>query len=277
MSLHQARILAVLITLSLFLTGCNAFEAFDRNINQSDFSARLGEARLELASANFANALDLFNRLIEEHTPNDEVWRGRASAQAGLAGFNMFTVLERLQNDVIVPDTAAVFFVTSRIITDNSLLDKAIEDMHKVKAPTADDKLFRSLMACIFACRSLQEKYDTSLNRKFDTPDQIDFDTRDDKTPQWPELFTRLTSASSPYSLEKAFIELSHSLDGRGTSWITISPVQGISHTGLYTPANRSTILAAGNFADAIEEINNWFGNSEARFKELILALDGIN
>lgn len=271
------RALPALIAISLLITGCNAFEAFDRSQSKGDFAARLGEAKLELASANYANALDRFDRIITENGSNDETWRGRAASQAGLAGFNMLAVMDRLQNDALVPDSAAVFFSASRLIKDTVLLNKAIDDMNRLAAPTSEDKLFRSLMACLSACKAILSKYDTNLSGKLDTPDQISFTTRDDKTSKWPALFTQLTSTSSAYSLEKAYIELSHAFDGRGTAWVTISPLQSISYTGQYTPANRSTILAAGSLAEALKEINAWFDNSEDQFKSKLLLLDGAN
>lgn len=271
------RALPALIAISLFISGCNAFEAFDRSQSKGDFAARLGEAKLELASANYANALDRFDRIIDENGSNDETWRGRAAAQAGLAGFNMFSVLDRLQNDVLVPDTAAVFFSASKLIKDTVLLNKAIDDMNRLVVPTNEDMLFRSLMSCLSACKALLSKYDTNLSGRLDTPDQITFTSRDDKTSKWPVLFTQLTVTSSAYSLEKAFIELSHAFDGRGTAWVMISPIQGISHTGQYTPANRSTILAAANFAEALKEINAWFDNSEDQFKTKLMLMDGAN
>lgn len=268
-------LLPVLMLLGIALSGCNAFEAVDRNSNRGDFAARLGEAQLELAAANYANALDRFERIATENGINDDVRRGRASALAGLAGFNMFSVLDRMQNSTIVPDSAEVVFHAAKLITDSKNLGKAIDDMHNLAAPTNEDKLFRSLMAALAACRRIIEKYDTNLSGKLDAPDQITFSTNDSKTDSWPVIFADLTSQTSARSLEKAFIELTHALDNRGSTWVLISPIQGITHTGSYTPANRDMINAVGKLAEALEEINNWFDKSEATFRNLLMSLDG--
>lgn len=268
-------LLPLMLILSVILSGCNAFEPLDRTAGSSDFAARLGEAKLELAAANYSNALDLFDRIAQENGTNDEVLRGRAAALAGLAGFNMFSVLNRLQNSVIVPDSPEVIFYASRLITDSTKLGQAIDDMHKISLPTLEDKLFRSLMASLASCRKIIEKYDTNLNGKLDAPDQISFSTNDSKTDSWSAMFADITSVSSSRSLEKAFIELTKAFDQRGSAWIMISPVQEISYTGTYTPANRDTINAIGKLADALEEINNWFDKSEATFKSLLISLDG--
>lgn len=271
------RVIPAIIAIALFVSGCNAFEAFDRSQNKGDFAAKLGEARLELASGNYANALDRYDRIIADNGSNDDVWRGHAAAQAGLAGFNMFSVLDRLQNGVLVPDTATVFFAASKLIKDPVMLNQAIDDMSRLMTPNSEDKLFRSLLSCLSACKALLTKYDTNLSGKFDAPDQINFSTKDDKTAKWPNLYALLTSADSAYSLEKAFIELTQAFDGRGSQWTTVSPMQGTTHSGTYTPANRNTILAIGNFIEDLKEINAWYDKSETSFKTKLMALDGAN
>jgi predicted small secreted protein len=273
--LNQYRLLALLLTASLLISGCNAFEGFDRNMNDSDFSAIAGEARLELAAANYVKARELYDRLVKEYGGDEEAWRGRAASLAGLAGFNMFNVLNILQNDASTPDT--IIFKAALTITDPELLEEAITDMNRIVQPGNDDRLFRSLMATLAAARRLLAKYDTNLSKKLDTPDQIDFDTNDEKTLTWPQLYSRLTDTTSAFSLERAFIELTLALDGRGSEWQTVSPIQGVNFTGTYTPANRSTILAVGNFATILQQANAWFDASEANFKAELLSLDGAN
>ncbi len=274
---NQHRLLALLLTASLLISGCNAFEGFDRNLNGSDYSAIAGEARLELAAANYEKARELYDRLVKDYGGDEDVWRGRAGALAGLAGFNMFNVLNILQNGTIPADTAAVIFKASLTITDPELLEEAIADMNRIVQPGNDDRLFRSLMAALAAARRLLAKYDTNLNKKLDTPDQIDFDTNDNKTLTWAQLYSRFTDAASAYSLERSFIELTLALNGRGSEWKTVSPVNGVNHTGTYTPANRSTILAVGDFAARLQQANAWFDASEVNFKAELLNLDGAN
>jgi hypothetical protein len=270
-------LVAMLTALSVFISGCNAFEAFDGEINGRDSLGLIDKGNLKLASADYAGALDLFERAISEGGAGDAGNRGRASALAGLAGFNMFSVLDRLQNEATPTDSSAVFFSAARLITNLEMLDEAIEDMNRLMEPANDDLLFRSLMATLSAAKTLLQKYDTNLNRKLDTPDQIDFDTNDGKTATWQQLYQRLTSETSAWSLEKAFLELAQSLDGRGTEWIMLSPVRGINRSGTYTPANRSTIIAVGNFANHLKNADAWFEKSEIEFKNQLMALDGSN
>ncbi len=265
----------LLLLCCLQLIGCNAFEGLDRSINNSDFSARLNEANLALAAADYKTALELFNRMAEENGTNDDVLRGRASAKAGLAGFNMFSVLNSLQNDVVTPDTRYVFFSAARQITDSKLLHEAMQDMGKLTALGNSDKIFRSFMACLYMAKSLINKYDTNLSGKLDTPDQINFSTNDSKTPGWSELYTNATAENSIYSLEKSFIELTQAFNGRGTEWVMVSPVKGVSFTGTYTPANRKTILAVISFVEGIQAVNLRYDISETAFKEAVMLLDG--
>ncbi|PKL45046.1 MAG: hypothetical protein CVV41_02860 [Candidatus Riflebacteria bacterium HGW-Riflebacteria-1] len=274
---HSHRLMALLLAATLLISGCNVFEGFDRNMNDSDYAAIAGEANLELASGNYIKAHELYNRLIDEYSATEEVWRGRAGALAGLAGFNMFNVLNILQNEAIPPDTAPVIFRAAMTITDRKLLEEAITDMNRITQAGNDDRLFRSLMAALAAARRLLEKYDTNLSKKLDTPDQIDFDTADDKTLSWQQLYSRLTDQTSAFSLERAFVELTLALDGRGTDWMTVSPIQGQNFTGRYTPANRATILAVGNFATILRQANAWFNSSEDKFKAELMSLDGAS
>ncbi|HNX77915.1 MAG TPA: hypothetical protein PLM07_09840 [Candidatus Rifleibacterium sp.] len=270
-------VLAVVLICSLFVTGCNAFEAFDQELDARDSQSLVDEGNLKLAAADFSNALALFERALSEGSGSDSAYRGRASARAGLAGFNMFSVLDRLQNAATPGDSSAVIFSAARLIKNLELLDQAIDDMNLLTDPGHDDLLFRSLMASLSAAATLLQKYDTNLNHKLDAPDQIDFDTNDNANADWPTLYQRLSVVSSARSLEKAFIELTRAFDGRGSTWITLSPLQGVSHTGIYTPANRSTITAVGDFAIQLKTANAWFNNSTGEFKTLLMALDGAN
>jgi predicted small secreted protein len=276
-SANSYRLMVLLLAASMLISGCNAFEGFDRSVTSGDHAAIAGEAKLELASANYAKAFELYDRLVNENAANDEIWRGRAGALAGLAGFNMFSVLNILQNEALPPDTSPVIFKAALSITDAELLEKAITDMNKLIQPGNDDRLFRSLMAALSAARRLFAKYDTNLSKKLDLPDQIDFDTNDDKTLSWQQLYSRFSDDTAAFSLERSFIELTQALDGRGSEWLTVSPIQGVNHKGTYTPANRSMILAVGNFATVLQQANAWFDASEAKFKSELVSLDGAN
>ncbi len=276
-SRHSLLAFAVLAVLSLFLSGCNAFEAFDGELDERNSQALIDEGNLKLAAADYTHALDLFERAMVNGDSGDGAYRGRASAKAGLAGFNMFTVLDRLQNGTSPTDSSAIIFPAAKLIKNLDLLDEAIDDMSRLTSPGNDDLLFRSLMSTLSAAKILLAKYDTNLNQKLDTPDQIDFDTNDGKTLTWPQLYTRLSSPGSAWSLEKAFLEMTEAFDGRGTDWVLISPVNGVSRSGTYTPANRSTILAVGNLATSLKTANAWFDKSESEFKTMLLNLDGAS
>lgn len=276
-SRHSWLALAVLAVLSLFLSGCNAFEAFDGELAERDSQALIDEGNLKLAAAAYPQALDLFERAMVNGGSGDAAYRGRASAKAGLAGFNMFTVLDRLQNGTSPTDSSAIIFSAAKLINDLKLLDEAIEDMSRLASPGSDDLLFRSLMSTLSAAKTLLAKYDTNLNKKLDSPDQINFTTNDGKTMAWSLLYTRLSSADSAWSLEKAFLELAEAFNGRGTDWVLISPLNGVSRSGSYTPANRSTILAVGSLASSLKTANAWFDKSESEFKNMLLNLDGAS
>lgn len=276
-ALMSKQYLVMLLLTSLLISGCNAFEGFDRNVKDSDFPAIVGEARLALAAADYDKARELFDRAISEYGADNEVWRGRAASLAGLAGFNMFNVLDIMQNSALPANSAAVIFKASLTITDPKLLEEAITDMERITQPGNDDRMFRSLMRALAAARSLLAIYDTNLNNELDTPDQINFDATDATDQTWQQLYLRFTDLTSGFSLERAFVELTQALDGRGDEWITVSPVQGTSYTGRYTPANRSLILAVGNFADILQQADAWFDLSEDNFKSQILSLDGAN
>ena len=130
-SRHSLLVFAVLAVLSLFLSGCNAFEAFDGEIEAGDSQTLVDEGNLKLAAADYSHALDLFERAMAKGDSGDATYRGRASAKAGLAGFNMFTVLDRLQNGTSPIDSPAVIFSAAKLIKNLKLLDEAIDDMNR--------------------------------------------------------------------------------------------------------------------------------------------------
>ena len=266
----------LLLALAIMVNGCNMFEAIDSSVNTTSASDLISEGNGRLAEADYATALNRFDRALEKCS-SDEARRGRASAYAGLAGFNMFSILNSVQNDLAAPNSSAVFFQAAKKITDLENMNKAIEDMALLSAPTKDDLLFRSLLASVTAAKTIIVKYDTNMNSKLDNPDQINFTTNDKKTKSWEELYSHLGSGASPYSLERAYIELAEAFNGRGTSWRTISPFASITKTGTYTQANFNTIEAVGDFGRRIKAAGIKYGNSVSEFKTAILELDGVN
>ncbi len=263
-----------LLAVTLLVSGCNMFEAIDSSVNTTTANDLISEGNDRLAEADYATALNRFDRALEKGAP-DSARRGRASAYAGLAGFDMFSILNALQNDLLAPNSSSSVFHASKKINSLENLNKAINDMALINEPTNDDLLFRSLLASVSAAKTIQEKYDTNLNSKLDNPDQINFTTNDSKTESWEVLYSKLSSSASPYSLEKAYIELSIALSGRGTTWQTMSPFDSITKSGTYTQANYNTIVAVGDFGQRIKDINLKYNNSVSEFKTAIMALDG--
>lgn len=260
--------------IAMLISGCNAFEGFDHSLNSDNREAQADEARLELNSGNYEKAEELYRILIEEGSVNDEIRRGHASALAGIAGFNMFKILDILQNDLIPAGTAPVFFKAAKTITNLEKLEEAIEEMNNLAEVSNDDRIFSGIMTAIAATMRIWEKYDTNLNKRLDSPDQIDFDTNDDKTILWSPLYIRFTN-DSIWSLERTFIRLATGFNGRGESWTFVSPIQGIRITGEYTEANRKIVLAISDYLEILQEANGYFDISETQFKSAITSLDG--
>ena len=265
-----------LLAITLMVSGCNMFEAIDSSVNTTSANDLINEGNDRLAEADYAAALNRFDRALEK-CGNDSARRGRASAYAGLAGFNMFSALNSLQNDLVAPNSSAVIFQAAKKLTSLENINKAVDDMALLSNPTKDDLLFRSILASLSAAKTIVEKYDTNLNSKLDKPDQIDFSTNDKKTKSWEELYSGLGSSASPYSLEKAYIEMTTALDGRGTSWKTISPFASITKTGTYTQANYNLIEAIGDFGQRVKAANIKYSNSVSEFKTAIMNLDGVD
>lgn len=263
------------VALLLSITGCNAFESFDHAVNDSDHSALESEASLILGAGEYSQSLEIYQRIIEEGSTSDSALRGRAQSRAGLAGFNMLTALDRLQNSPLPADSPAIIFNASQMINDMGKLKNAVDDLNRLMRPTKDDLLLRSMLISFLACHKLLEKYDTNYSGRLDTPDKIGFSTRDDKTMPWPEFYAMLTAENAEYSLEKAFVEMANALNGRGTDWVLITPIGGRRISGLYTSANRGMILAVGNFAEMLQTANSWYNASEVNFSQAILGLDG--
>ncbi len=267
----------LLLGLTAFVSGCNLFEAVDESVNTTTATSLVSEGNDKLAEADYATALDRFERALEKEN-SDDAHRGRASAYAGLAGFDMFSALNTLQNGVSAPNSSAAIFDTARKITSLENLNNALSDMSVLNNPTNEDLLFRSIVAPIAAARTILEKYDTNLNKKLDEPDQINFTTNDNKTMAWNAIYQSLSSTNTNLSLEKAYVELTYAFDGRGTTWATMSPFNSVTKSGTYTQANYNTIEAVGNFAQLAKVANEKFSsNAEAAFKIAIMALDGAN
>lgn len=264
------------MALTAFSWGCNMFEAIDNSVNSTSASDLISEGRNRLAESDYATALDRFDRAMGKEA-SDDARRGRASAYAGLAGFNMFKVLNSLQNEVVAPNSSASVFQAAKQITNLENLNSAIEDMALLNEPSNEDLLFRGLISALSAAKTIIVKYDTNLNSVLDTPDQVNFTTNDKNTKSWQELYSVFSSTSSPYSIEKAYIDLTLAFDGRGISWTTLSPFNSIQKTGKYTQANANSIEAVGNFGELIKEANLKYGNSVAEFKTAILNFDGAN
>lgn len=166
--------------------------------------------------------------------------------------------------------------MAAKYVTDNSSVEKAITDLGRLSQPSEQDKLLKSLLVSIYTSKLIVEKYDTNFNGKLDKNDQIGFQTRDDKTAMWNSIFSQATSLTSIKSMELAFQNMATAFTGRGEKWVIISPVQGLRFEGVFTPANRNSILAISSLTDSLEAANVYFNNSETLFKQTIIALDGV-
>ncbi|MGM0598201.1 MAG: hypothetical protein ACQETH_00170 [Candidatus Rifleibacteriota bacterium] len=277
MSKLRLGLIAAILIASALTVGCNSFEAVNQSLNETDRTTLVSEGNIALDEGRFAGALELFERAMTKGGANDATRRGRASALAGLGGFNLFSVLDIMQNGTIPGDSPGTIFAASSIIQDRKKLDEAVSELWQLKNVTANDRLLKSLLVSISCAREIVEKYDTNFNGYLDKYDEIDFDTRDEKTRTWTEIYNELTSLSAQRSLELAFEDMARALDGRGESWVLISPVQGNRYSGIYSRANRNSILALVNFVDSLEIADVYFENSKTRFKDSIMALDGAD
>lgn len=256
------------------LSGCNVFESFDRSIEKRDSSTLVEHGNYKLASANYAEALDLFERASEGGF-DDDVRRGLGASYAGLAGFNMFSFLDSLQNSVTDPNSSAVIFFASAQISDLDLLIKAVENMELINNPGNDDYLLRSLMAVCASAKIIYKKYDTYTNNKLDSSDQIALSVNDGEVGTWEDLYYRFSSKNDKISLEKAYLELAKALSGRGASRTTMSPFDNVIETALFTEANFKTVAAVEKFANTLKLANIAYNSSdEASFKAYIMSLD---
>lgn len=269
--------IAFIIMATVFATGCNSFEAVNQSLNETDRATLVSEGNIALDEGRFAAALELFERAMTKGGANDATLRGRASALAGLAGFDLFSVLDTMQNGTIPGDSPATIFAASAIISDRPKLDEAVADLWQLNSITSNDRLLRSLLAALSAAGEILEKYDTNFNGRLDKYDEIDFDTRDEKTQSWSEIFNELTSLNTQRSLELAFEDMVRAFDGRGESWVFVSPVQGNRYSGTFSRANRNSVLALVNFVDSLEIADVYFENSRTRFKDSLMALDGAD
>ena len=270
-------ILSAALALALAMTGCNTFEAFNQSLAGTDQATLISRGNIALDEGRYYDALELFERSTEKGGSNDETLRGLASSRAGIAGFNMFKTLQTMQNGVIPGDSSATVFQAAALISDNELISKAIDGLWQLSAATPQDRLLRALLVATYNAKLLVNKYDTNLNGRLDNNDQIDFDTRDDKTALWSSIYSNAISSTAHHSLELAFADMVKACEGRGENWILISPVQGQRFEGLFSSANRATILAIGNFADSLETAQVYFDNSETLFKKTLTALDGAD
>ena len=270
-------LITVTIIASALTVGCNSFEAVNQSLNETDRTTLVNEGNIALDEGRFAGALELFERAATKGGANDECLRGRASALAGLGGFDLFTVLDIMQNSTIPGDSPGTIFAAAKVVKDREKIDEAVSDLWQLSNLNAGDRLLKSLLVSLSAAGEILEKYDTNFNGRLDKYDEIDFDTRDEKTRTWSEIYNELISLNAQRSLELAFENMARALDGRGESWVLISPVQGNRYSGLFSRANRNSVLALVNFVDNLETADVYFENSKTRFKDTIMALDGAD
>lgn len=267
------RLFALIGTL-LCITGCNAFESLDRSIDKRDSETLVEHGKYKLASAEYDDALDLFERAAETQY-TDEIYRGLASSHAGIAGFNMFSVINTLQNGVTDSNTSAVFFEASKEISDIDSVYKAITYLNNISEPGNDDLLLRSLLAAVADAKALYLKYDTYTNKRLDSSDRISITADASEVGTWNELYSRFSSPSDQCSLEKAYNELVKALSGRGTNKTAMSPFGDIIQTAEFTEANFKILLAVEDFAKKLKAAENAYQRSDDEsFRKRIMSLD---
>ena len=266
--------LFILLTTVICITGCNVFESLDRSIDKRDADTFMEHGNYKLAAAEYADALDLFERAAESGY-TDEVYRGLASSHAGLSGFNMFEIINTLQNNVIDSSTSAVFFEASKKITDINAVFKAITYLNLISNPGNDDLLLRSLLASVADAKTIYLKYDTYTNGKLENTDKISINLDESEVGTWNELYTRFSSPSDQCSLEKAYLELVKALSGRGISKTSMSPFGDVIQTANFTEANFKILIAIENFANIIKAANDaYLRNDDSNFQKNIISLD---
>lgn len=266
--------LTMLVLSVICITGCNVLESLDRSIDKRDADTLLENGKYKLASAEYEDALDLFERAAESGY-NDEIYRGLASSLAGMAGFNMFSVINTLQNSIKDSNTAATFFEYSKNIKDIDAVFKAITYLNLISEPGNDDLLLRSLLAVVADAKTIYLKYDTYTNGRLDNTDKISISLDESEVGTWPELYKRFSSPADLCSLEKAYNELIKSLSGRGVSKTAMSPFGDIIQTAEFTEANFKILVAVEDFANKIKAAENAYQRSnEEEFMKQIISLD---
>jgi hypothetical protein len=274
MKLKKLIYISLIALCALCIQGCNAFESMDRSLDARDLDTLVEHGNHKLSAAQYEHALDLFERASEKGI-TDEVLRGLGASYGGLAGFNMFSILDSLQNATTDANSAAVFFKASAQITDFDALSKGLIHLNSIVEPNNQDYLLRSLMGSCGAAMLLYQRFDTYTNKKLENTDQITFTINEQAQGTWEALYGRLSSSADHLSLEKAYQELAVALEGRGTTKTTMTPFQNIINTGLYTDANFKTIGATEKFATLLQLANlAYLGADEALFKQHIMSLD---
>ena len=132
-------------------------------------------------------------------------------------------------------------------------------------------------MAVAHAGRLLLDKFDTNHDGRFTDADGISYHTNDQTTPIWPDVFRQLVSGGAGVveTMETATLDLIQGFEGTGTEWTFLSPVAGTSYHGLFTEANRTTILAVSDLVVRLQKANTYYEVNEASFTAAIRDLDG--
>lgn len=264
------------LLLPFVLTGCNLFDPMDTSlIARTDDDLRK-EGNIALESGDFYHSSDIFQTLYQRNPKDPEHVRGWGESLAGQAGFKVTSMLNVLQSNVANNNLAPVLFKTLPLMKDRKTLDQAVLILMTNPEPTRSDFLTRALARLFPAVKILLEKFDTNRNGKLDINDEIDFS--DNKVASWSSIYADLVIGPSPINctLEQSFKDLANGFSGRGASWTFITPVAGHLVAGTYSPANRDTIAAVGNFVDTLKIANTYWNLQPASFAAAIRALDGV-
>lgn len=276
---HMRRLFSCLaaVFLAVLLSGCNLFDGVNATMEARSESERLSEATTALDRGDFPLAKDLFDRMLTDNLGGAAVLRGQGEALAGLAGYRLLAALDALQNGTGSFDRAPVLFRLNGTFNDVNLLEQAVTRLMTAGSADRGDRITRSFMRVAVAVRQLLAKYDTNRNRRLDATDAIDFTTNDTVTPTWDTLVREFITgpAKCGATIEASALDLIAGFDGKGEAW-TFLLSGGQQLSGIYTPANRDTILAVLDLTTRLQKARTAFAAGDlSLFGTAIRDLDG--
>ena len=264
----------LLVPLIFFSQGCNFFEAFEDTMNEKTAGDLISEGNHKLGEGKFAEALERFERAAEKES-SDEANRGKASAQAALAGFTLLEAMDLLQHGHTPSNSAQGFFETAKQLKSRETLEQALMTMDIIKNKNQGDFAFLGIARTVIITKLILDKYDTNKNGKLDYPDQIRFDMPDKSFPEWTILYSAFSSSSGQLSIDRAYSEIAIGFKGPGLLYTAMAPFSGTTAQGSYTELNQRLLKACSDLADKIKFAESQAALSEEAFIDAIIVMDG--